>query len=132
MSTCVRTGGTTYDFIPADTCELRIDILLTREPWWMGRTESNPYFDRHLPFGGNDRRPRAATYARKFFKQISRSQIFQHTSSTSDCFWVTVNNMNFLNVNRDFQRPLAMHPLLHCRLITRSVATGDFNSVYWA
>lgn len=65
MSTNIGKGGTTHDIALARASELRIDVLIVQEPWWYNSTKSHPHYELYLPFGGENIRPRAATYVRK-------------------------------------------------------------------
>ena len=131
MSINVGRGGTTQDIALARACELRIDVLLIQEPWWSNCTKTHPFYDLYLPFGGDNVRPRAATYIRKDPKRISSSQ--KHPPSpTGDYCWVEVNSVMFLNVYKAPHDSTAVHPLLNWTPTSRTVAIGDFNSVYWA
>ncbi|POS87151.1 hypothetical protein EPUL_001256 [Erysiphe pulchra] len=128
----VGRGGTTHDIALARAYELQIDILLIQEPWWIGRTKSHPFYDRHLPFGGNSVQPRAVTYTRRKAREISATQIFPSSFLTGDYCWVVVNNINFLNVYKEPNNSLAVQPLLKWSPPPLLVAIDDFNSVHWA
>ncbi|POS81933.1 hypothetical protein EPUL_005573, partial [Erysiphe pulchra] len=115
----------------ARACELRVDILLIQEPWWSNSTKTHPYFNLFLPHGGDNIRPRAATFVRKDPQRITSSQKYP-PSPTGDYCWVEVNGIMFLNVYKAPHDPTAVQPLLSCTPSSRSVAIGDLNSVYWA
>ncbi|KAI0992506.1 hypothetical protein K3495_g15679, partial [Podosphaera aphanis] len=132
MSINVGRGGTSHDIALARGCELQLDVLLIQEPWWSERTKSHPYFDRHVPYGGTNVRPRVVTYTRKKSTEISAIQIFPTASPTGDYCWVVVNNITFLNVYKAPRDPAAVQPLLNWNPPPLSVISGDFNSVYWA
>ncbi|KAI0994593.1 hypothetical protein K3495_g13588 [Podosphaera aphanis] len=131
MSINVGRGGTTHDIALARASELKTDVLLVQEPWWYNRTKSHPYFDLYLPFGGENIRPRAATYLRKDPNRI-RSIQKHPLEPTSDYCWVEVNGIMFLNVYKAPHDPSAVQPLLNWIPTPKTVAIGDFNSVYWA
>ncbi|KHJ30440.1 putative eka-like protein [Erysiphe necator] len=76
LSINVGRGSASQDIAMARACELRIDVLLIQEPWWSGRTKTHPYYDLYLPFGGENIRPRAATYIRKDPKIIVAKQTY--------------------------------------------------------
>ena len=131
MSINVGRGGTTQDIALARACELELDVLLIQEPWWSGCTKSHPIFDCHIPFGGEEVRPRAATYTRK---DPSRIEAIQKptTTLTGDYCWVVVNGITFLNVYKAPHDSSAVLTLLNWTPDSKSVAVGDFNSVHWA
>lgn len=124
-------GGSTQDIALTRACELRIDVLLLQEPWWSERTKTHPYYDLHLPFGGDNIRPRAVTNVKKDPKRIITRQIYP-LSPTGDYCWVEVNKIMFLNVYKAPHDPCAVRPLLEWTPTTKTIAIGDFNSVYWA
>ena len=97
LSINVGRGSASQDIAMARACELRIDVLLIQEPWWSGRTKTHPNYDLYLPYGGENIRPRAATYIRKDPKRISSKQTYP-PSPTGDYCWVEVNDIMFLNV----------------------------------
>ncbi|KHJ31232.1 putative eka-like protein [Erysiphe necator] len=119
------------DNIPATHIENSTDVLLIQEPWWSNRTKTHPYYDLYLPFGGENVRSRAATFIRKDPKRITSSQKYP-PSPTGDYCWVEVNDVMFLNVYKAPHDLTAVQPLLNWTPPPRSVAIGDFNSVYWA
>ena len=84
MSINVGRGGTTHDIALSRACELQIDVLLVQEPWWSGRTNSHPYFDRHLSFAIGNAQPHAVTYTRKDSTKLIATQFFQSSQPTSD------------------------------------------------
>ena len=131
MSINVGRGGTTQDIALSRACDLRIDVLLIQEPWWSNCTKTHPYYELYLPFGGENIRPRAATYIRKDPKRITSIQKYP-PSPTGDYCWVEVNEIMFLNVYKAPHDPTAVQPLLRWTPTSRSIAIGDFNSVYWA
>ncbi|POS82638.1 hypothetical protein EPUL_004536, partial [Erysiphe pulchra] len=80
---------------------------------------------------GENIRPRAATYVRKDPKRITSVQ--KHPPSpTGDYCWVEVNDIMFLNVYKAPHNPTAVQPLIRWTPTSKSIAIGDFNSVYWA
>lgn len=131
MSINVGRGGTTQDNALARACELKIDVLLIQEQWWSNRTKTHPYFNLYLPFGGDVVRPWAATFMRKDPQRITSSQKYP-SSPTGDYCWVEVNDIMFLNVYKVPHDATAIRPFLDWTPPSRSVASGDFNSVYWA
>lgn len=131
LSINVGRGSASQDIAMARACELRIDVLLIQEPWWSSRTKTHPYYDLYLPFGGENIRPRAATYIRKDPKRIFAKQTYP-LSLTGDYCWVEVNEIMFLNVYKSPHDPSAVQPLIAWTPTSRTVAIGDFNSVYWA
>ena len=129
MSINVGRGGATQDIALSRACELRIDVLLIQEPWWSNFTKTHPYYDVFLPFGGENIRPRAATYIRKDPNRLTSLQ--KHPPSpTGDYCWVEVNNIMFLNVYKAPHDPSAVRPLLEWSPTSRTIAIGDFNSVH--
>ncbi|KAI0999025.1 hypothetical protein K3495_g9170 [Podosphaera aphanis] len=124
--------GTPYDIALARGCELQLDVMRIQEPWWSERTKSHPYFDRQVPYGGTNVRPRAVTYTKKNSTEISAIQIFPTASPTGDYCWAVVNNITFLNVYKTPHDPVAMQPLLSWNPPPISVIAGDLNSVYSA
>ena len=111
---------------------LGVDVVLVQEPWWSERTKAHPHFDRHIPFGGVNVRPRAITYTRKDPQRINAAQQFPSSCLTRDYCWVIVNGITFLNVYKAPSESSAMQPLLNWTPPPKSIAIGDFNSVYWA
>lgn len=107
MSINVGRGGTTQDITLARACELELDVLLIQEPWWSGCTKSHPYYDRHVPYGGFNIRPRAVTYTLKCPSEIFAIQK-PTTTLTGDYCWVLVNNIMFLNVYKEPHNRLAV------------------------
>ena len=132
MSINVGRGGTTQDIALARACELKVDVLLIQEPWWAGQTKSHPFYERHLPFGGEDVRPRAVTYTRLHKTEIVANQTFPFSFLTGDYCCVLVNDITFLNIYKEPHNISAFQPLLSWTPPLRSVAIGDFNSVHWA
>ncbi|POS82205.1 hypothetical protein EPUL_005827 [Erysiphe pulchra] len=92
---------------------------------------AHPFFDLYLPFGGENVRLRSAAYVRK---DPNRTHSFQKypPSPIGDYCWVEVNGIMFLNVYKASHDPSAVQPLLNWTSTSRTVAMGDFNSVYWA
>ncbi|POS81658.1 hypothetical protein EPUL_006442, partial [Erysiphe pulchra] len=131
MSINVGRGSSTHEIALARACELQLDVLLIQEPWWSGRTKSHPFFDRHIPYGGANVRPRAVTYTRKGSKEISTVQHFL-PSLTGDYCWIEVNGVTFLNVYKAPHDSTAIKPLLDWNHPPRSIVIGDFNSVHLA
>ncbi|POS87841.1 hypothetical protein EPUL_001568 [Erysiphe pulchra] len=112
-----RKGGTTQDIALARACELRIN--------------TNSYFDLNIPYGVENVRPQAVTYIRKDPNRLSSLQKLP-LSPIGDYCWVEVISVMFLNVYKAPHDPIAVQPLLSWTLKSRTVAIGDFNSVYWA
>ncbi|KHJ34094.1 putative eka-like protein [Erysiphe necator] len=131
LSINVGRGSASQDIAMARTCELKIDILLIQEPWWSSRTKTHPYYDLYLPFGGENIRPRAAIYVRKDPKRIIVKQVYP-LSLTGDYCWVGVNDIMFLNIYKAPHDSTAVQPLLAWTPTSKTVAIGDFNSIYWA
>ncbi|POS88253.1 hypothetical protein EPUL_000078 [Erysiphe pulchra] len=132
MSINVGRGGITQDITLARACELKVDVLLVQEPWWVGQAKSHPFFERHPPFGGENVRPRAVTYTRIHEIEIIANQIFPFSCLTGDYCCVSVNGKIFLNVYKEPHNFPAAQPLISWTPPPRSVVIGDFNSVYWA
>lgn len=131
LSIKVGRGRTTQDIALARAREIRLDFLLIQEKWWSSRTKIHPNFDLYLAFGGDDIRPRAATYIRKHLKRITAVQKYPD-SPIGDYCWVEVNDLMSLNEPKTSHDPSAAQPLLDWTLTGKIVAIGDFNSVYWA
>ncbi|POS82700.1 hypothetical protein EPUL_003942 [Erysiphe pulchra] len=110
----------------------RIDIDLTSSQI-LGdiSTPENSQATNVEAYGGENVRPRAVTYIRKDPNRLSSLQKFP-LSPTGDYCWVEVNSVMFLNVYKAPHNPTAVQQLLSWTLTSRTVAIGDFNSVYWA
>lgn len=132
MSINVGRGSATHDIASARAYELKIDFLLVQEPWWSDRTKTHPHFDRHIPFGGVNVRPRAITYTQKDPQRINAAQQFSSSCLNRDYFWVIVDGITFLNVYKAPNESSAVQPLLNWTPPPKSIAIGDLNSVYWA
>ncbi|POS82999.1 hypothetical protein EPUL_003800, partial [Erysiphe pulchra] len=91
-----RRGENIQDIALARGCELKTDVLLIQELWWSDRTKIHPFYDLHLPCGGDNVRPRAATYSRKDSKRLTSKQ--RHPQSpTGDYCWVEFNAIGDFN-----------------------------------
>lgn len=112
MSINVGRRGTAHDIALCRACELKFDVLLVQEPWWRGCTKSHLFFDQHIPFCGNDLRPRAVIYTRKNAREIAASQIFPSSFLTADYCWVVVNEITFLNKYKEPHNSEAVKPFL--------------------
>ncbi|KAI0992951.1 hypothetical protein K3495_g15233 [Podosphaera aphanis] len=132
MSINVGRGSAAHDIALSRACDLQLDFLLVQEPWWAGCTKSHPYFNRHIPYGGVGTRPRAVTYSRKDDRNIHAVQESPSSKLTGDYCWVKVNGITFFNVYKAPHDPAAVEPLLEWTPPPRTIAAGDFNSVYWA
>lgn len=128
MSINVGRGGTTQDIALSKACDLRIDLLLVQDPWWPNCTKTHLYFDLYLPFGGDNIRPRVATYFRKDPNRLFSSQ--KYPSSTGDYFWVEVNGIIFLNIYKAPHDPSAVKSLIDWMPTYKKIAIGNLNSVY--
>lgn len=74
-------------------------------------------------------------YSVKRLDQNHRTLVDLHiyyTAEGNPDNWVIVNDIIFLNVYKERPNHSAVQPLLSWSLSMRSVAVGDFNSVYWA
>lgn len=129
LSINVGRGSASQDIALARACELKTDVLLIQEPWWSSRTKTHPYYDLYLPFGGENIRPRAATYVRKDPRRLIAKQTYP-LSLTGDYCWVEVNDITFLYVYKAPHDSTAVQPLLAWTPTSKSVEIGDFNSVY--
>lgn len=134
MSINVGRSGATHDIALSRAHELGVDVVHIQEPSWdrnMKDTRSHPGYNKHIPHGGVDIRPRAATYTRKS-KVITATQTFPCATLTGDYCWVVVNGVTFLNVYKAPNNPVSLRPLVDWTPSAKTIAVGDFNSVHKA